>query len=159
MILTLYRSALYNQGMITIHKCLRCGHEWPSRLERLPEVCPKCNSPYWNKPKVKQSGPKMKARGYDTGDGLWFYSRGRAKLENLSVDGPARRTITSKPSIGIKSGQPSHVYVDVDRRDDNTTIVRHTVKGKMENGEWETVHQDEKKGKAKHRPKKTDEKP
>ena len=51
--LTLYRSELYNQGMITIHKCLRCGHEWPSRLERLPKVCPKCNSPYWNKPKWK----------------------------------------------------------------------------------------------------------
>ena len=44
--------------MITIHKCLRCGHEWPSRLEKLPKQCPKCRSPYWNKPKVKQSGPR-----------------------------------------------------------------------------------------------------
>ncbi len=52
-VLTLYSSGRYNRGMLRIHKCLRCGHEWPSRLERLPKVCPKCNSPYWNKPKWK----------------------------------------------------------------------------------------------------------
>jgi len=52
----LYRLGLYNQDVITIHKCLRCGHEWPSRLERLPKVCPKCNSPYWNKTKWKGVG-------------------------------------------------------------------------------------------------------
>jgi len=39
--------------VIKIHRCLRCGHEWPSRLERLPKQCPKCRSPYWNKPKWK----------------------------------------------------------------------------------------------------------
>ncbi len=39
--------------MIRIHRCLRCGYDWPSRLDRLPKVCPKCNSPYWNKPKWK----------------------------------------------------------------------------------------------------------
>jgi hypothetical protein len=26
----------------------------------LPKVCPNCNSPYWLKPKVKQSGPPRK---------------------------------------------------------------------------------------------------
>ena len=34
--------------MIYIHKCLRCGHEWPSKQEQ-PIRCPKCKSPYWNK--------------------------------------------------------------------------------------------------------------
>jgi predicted nucleic acid-binding Zn-ribbon protein len=52
--LTLYDCGSYNtEHMITIHKCLRCGHEWPSRLERLPKQCPKCRSPYWNKKKWK----------------------------------------------------------------------------------------------------------
>lgn len=33
------------------YKCERCGHTWPPRKEEKPEVCPKCNSPYWDKKK------------------------------------------------------------------------------------------------------------
>jgi DNA-directed RNA polymerase subunit RPC12/RpoP len=46
------------------YRCLRCDYEWvPRGLERLddgkkppdpdeePRVCPKCKSPYWNKPR------------------------------------------------------------------------------------------------------------
>jgi len=34
-------------------KCLRCGHKWHPRTDKLPAVCPnlKCKSPYWNKPR------------------------------------------------------------------------------------------------------------
>ena len=49
-------------SMINIYDCLRCGHEWPSRKERLPKVCPKCKSPYWNKPKWK--GVKSETMSY-----------------------------------------------------------------------------------------------
>ena len=31
-------------------KCERCGHEWITRTEESPVVCPKCKSPYWDKP-------------------------------------------------------------------------------------------------------------
>ncbi|MBS3093107.1 hypothetical protein J4456_00830 [Candidatus Pacearchaeota archaeon] len=31
-------------------KCERCGHEWITRTEEAPIVCPKCKSPYWDKP-------------------------------------------------------------------------------------------------------------
>ena len=31
--------------------CLRCGHKWYPKLERIPVRCPKCGSPYWNKPR------------------------------------------------------------------------------------------------------------
>jgi len=34
-------------------KCERCGHEWITRItrtEEAPIVCPKCKSPYWDKP-------------------------------------------------------------------------------------------------------------
>lgn len=35
-------------------KCLRCGHEWaPRDIAVEPVICPKCKSPYWNKPKQK----------------------------------------------------------------------------------------------------------
>lgn len=34
-------------------KCERCGHEWVPRggTEEEPKVCPKCRSPWWNRPK------------------------------------------------------------------------------------------------------------
>ncbi len=31
-------------------KCERCEHEWITRSEDVPIVCPKCKSPYWDKP-------------------------------------------------------------------------------------------------------------
>lgn len=42
--------------MLTVSgfKCERCGHKWIPRNKQLePEVCPKCKSPYWNRPKPK----------------------------------------------------------------------------------------------------------
>jgi Zn finger protein HypA/HybF involved in hydrogenase expression len=45
-------------------KCLRCGHEWvPNRHDAKghpipPKVCPKCASPYWDKPRGQKRGPK-----------------------------------------------------------------------------------------------------
>jgi len=40
-------------------KCLRCGHEWFRRQEKLPAKCPGCSSPYWNKErKNKREGKK-----------------------------------------------------------------------------------------------------
>ena len=31
--------------------CFRCYHTWKRRGEKLPKTCPKCKSPYWNKPR------------------------------------------------------------------------------------------------------------
>jgi len=35
-------------------KCTRCKHTWHPRRSRLPGVCPKCKSPYWNKPRKRR---------------------------------------------------------------------------------------------------------
>jgi len=35
--------------MIKILKCKRCGHEWASKRENRPIICPKCKSPYWDR--------------------------------------------------------------------------------------------------------------
>ena len=32
-------------------KCERCEHEWAPRNKENPIICPKCKSPYWNKPR------------------------------------------------------------------------------------------------------------
>jgi len=35
-------------------RCERCEHEWvPRNLSSQPRVCPKCKSPYWDRPKRK----------------------------------------------------------------------------------------------------------
>lgn len=45
-------------GMVKVqlwgYRCERCGHEWLPRAtsgDRLPKVCPKCKSPYWDTPR------------------------------------------------------------------------------------------------------------
>jgi len=35
-------------------KCNRCGHKWFPRSPKEPERCPACNSPYWNKPRIRK---------------------------------------------------------------------------------------------------------
>lgn len=35
------------------NKCYRCEHIWIQREEGKPAVCPKCKSPYWDRPKTK----------------------------------------------------------------------------------------------------------
>jgi len=35
-------------------KCKRCKHAWFPRKEKKPRFCPKCNSPYWDKPRKKK---------------------------------------------------------------------------------------------------------
>lgn len=31
--------------------CSRCSHEWYPRTAVKPRVCPKCKSPYWDRPR------------------------------------------------------------------------------------------------------------
>ena len=38
----------------TLCKCLRCGGEWRCRQGGKPVNCAKCNSSYWDKPKVRK---------------------------------------------------------------------------------------------------------
>jgi predicted Zn-ribbon and HTH transcriptional regulator len=36
-------------------QCERCTHEWIPTSEKEPAVCPKCKSPYWNRPRKPTS--------------------------------------------------------------------------------------------------------
>ena len=45
------------------YRCERCEHEWiPRDIENEPRVCPKCKSPYWNRPRRAQTSSKRAAR-------------------------------------------------------------------------------------------------
>ena len=38
--------------LIVGHRCYRCSHAWvPRDISEIPEICPKCKSPYWKTPK------------------------------------------------------------------------------------------------------------
>ena len=39
-------------------RCERCDYEWiPQNPEKEPVACPRCHSPYWNKPKRNDAPP------------------------------------------------------------------------------------------------------
>ena len=43
------------------YRCERCGHEWlPRDKEHAPKVCPKCKSPYWDRPRQADSKRRSK---------------------------------------------------------------------------------------------------
>ena len=45
---------------VTFYVCSRCGHEWISRKPgNLPATCPKCRSPYWNRPRIRHATKKV----------------------------------------------------------------------------------------------------
>lgn len=35
------------------YRCERCDHEWIPRAERTPTICPKCKTPYWDRPRER----------------------------------------------------------------------------------------------------------
>ena len=37
--------------MLQGFQCERCQHKWYPREEGDPRVCPKCKSPYWDRPR------------------------------------------------------------------------------------------------------------
>jgi hypothetical protein len=44
-------------------RCERCGHEWaPREPQEAPTVCPKCKSPYWNRPRRNEVSPEHQVR-------------------------------------------------------------------------------------------------
>jgi hypothetical protein len=44
-------------------RCERCGHEWaPREPEQAPTVCPKCKSPYWNRPRKGEIPPEERIK-------------------------------------------------------------------------------------------------
>ena len=43
------------------YRCERCKHEWIPRTKDYPVICPKCKSPYWDRPKTNSSEAAEKA--------------------------------------------------------------------------------------------------
>jgi DNA-directed RNA polymerase subunit RPC12/RpoP len=72
------------------YRCDRCGHEWvPRDFEQEPRVCPKCKSPYWNRPRkatpmtYEQFRDKIKAVLLASSPRTWTDVRTAASLPQL----------------------------------------------------------------------------
>jgi len=50
--------------MLEGYKCERCGHTWVPRANSQgePVICPKCKSPYWNRPRLSDAGKVKEAK-------------------------------------------------------------------------------------------------
>jgi predicted Zn-ribbon and HTH transcriptional regulator len=49
----------YTTGVITQLNCLRCLHKWFPVRPATPKHCPKCKSPYWNRPRRNHDVNKL----------------------------------------------------------------------------------------------------
>ena len=37
---------------LPVYKCTRCQYEWIPRGKTKPKFCARCNSPYWDRPRI-----------------------------------------------------------------------------------------------------------
>ena len=53
-VITMKKEGFGVNVLILGHRCHRCHHAWvPRNISEIPEICPKCKSPYWKKPKTR----------------------------------------------------------------------------------------------------------
>ncbi len=46
------------------YTCTRCGHTWQPQQAKQPRICPKCKSPYWDRPKGTTGTTKTEAEAH-----------------------------------------------------------------------------------------------
>jgi DNA-directed RNA polymerase subunit RPC12/RpoP len=94
-------------------RCERCGHEWIPNGDKEPRVCPKCHSPYWNRP--KKAAPmltyaefrnKIRAELVKSGTLTWTEIRTASKLPQAFPNNKWVRKMEA--DIGLKRVKDSH---------------------------------------------------
>jgi DNA-directed RNA polymerase subunit RPC12/RpoP len=97
------------------YRCERCTHEWiPKDAENEPAVCPKCKSPYWNRPRktsismltYEDFREKIKATLVTSGPLTWTEIRTLARLPQAF---PNNKWVhRMEADIGLKRIKDSH---------------------------------------------------
>ena len=98
------------------YRCERCNHEWIPRRhsDQEPSVCPKCKSPYWNRPRKKSTAMMTYEAFRDTirrtlcesGPVTWTEIRTTAKLPEKFPNNKWVRRMEA--DIGLKRKKDSH---------------------------------------------------
>jgi DNA-directed RNA polymerase subunit RPC12/RpoP len=105
------------------YRCERCEHEWiPRDPENEPAVCPKCKSPYWNRPRK--------------GRAMMTYEDFRSKIEQTlrKAGGPLTWT-EIRTAAKLPQSKPNNQWVrqleadiGLDRKKDSNGIMQWRVK-------------------------------
>jgi hypothetical protein len=97
------------------YRCERCSHEWiPKDLKSEPAVCPKCKSPYWNRPHKSKASMltyedfRDKIRDALLADAplTWTEIRTRAKLPQAFPNNKWVRRLEN--DIALKRNKDAH---------------------------------------------------
>jgi DNA-directed RNA polymerase subunit RPC12/RpoP len=96
------------------YRCERCSHEWiPRDSEQEPSVCPKCKSPYWNRPRKITSmltyedfRDKIRDTLQKSGPLTWTEIRTSAKLPQAFPNNKWVHRMES--DIGLKRNKDTH---------------------------------------------------
>ena len=94
-------------------QCERCNHEWIPNGDREPLTCPKCHSPYWNRPRKATSmltyeefRDKIRETLLKPGSLTWTEIRTTAKLPQAF---PNNKWVhRMEADIGLKRVKDSH---------------------------------------------------
>jgi DNA-directed RNA polymerase subunit RPC12/RpoP len=96
------------------YRCERCNHEWiPKDAQKEPSVCPKCKSPYWNRPRKATSmltyedfRDKIRQTLQETGPLTWTEIRTKA---NLPQKFPNNQWVhRMQKDIGLERNRDAH---------------------------------------------------
>lgn len=58
-------TASMSVAIIEKSRCYRCGYIWESKSKKSPAICPRCKSPYWDRPRRKRED---NIKGYRKGN-------------------------------------------------------------------------------------------
>ena len=47
-------SATMSVALTSGDRCYRCGYTWKAKSKTIPLICPRCKSPYWDRPRRKR---------------------------------------------------------------------------------------------------------
>lgn len=96
------------------YRCERCGGEWiPKDADKEPLTCPKCRSPYWNRPRKAHSmltyedfRDKIQKALKESGPLTWTEIRTLAKLPEKFPNNKWVRRM--EQDIGLKRNKDGH---------------------------------------------------
>lgn len=96
------------------YRCERCGGEWvPRDAAKEPTTCPKCKSPYWNRPRRMASmltyedfREKIRKAIRESGALTWTEIRTTAKLPEKFPNNKWVHRL--EKDIGLKRGKDAH---------------------------------------------------
>ena len=89
-----------------INVCLRCSHQWPSKLEK-SRTCAKCRSPYWDVPKGTVAVVEAIAEEPQVPERFEMYNKIQERIDPEKADADRKALIESLKVLTIPGNKPT----------------------------------------------------